>query len=96
MGFFAFRYLAPLKRIGLSPRSRRKRSSRRPSACRELEMNRTAERTGILISSRCSNTRVQALADSGINARVESGTWDEVAGDRSGRNQGGRSLPGPL
>jgi putative membrane protein len=45
---------------------------------RELELDRTAERTGILILVSLLEHRVQVLADSGINARVKPGTWDDV------------------
>jgi len=79
VGFLAFRYLAPLKRIGLSPKIAEEEVFEKAlRVFRELEMQRTAERTGILILVSLLEHRVQVLADSGINARVKSGTWDEV------------------
>jgi putative membrane protein len=79
VGFIAFRYLAPLKRICLSPKIAEEEVFEKAlRVFRELELNRTAERTGILILVSLLEHRVQVLADSGINARVKSGTWDEV------------------
>lgn len=79
VGFLAFRYLAPLKRICLSPKIAEEEVFEKAlRVFRELELNRTAERTGILILVSLLEHRVQVLADSGINARVKSGTWDEV------------------
>ena len=80
-GFLAFRNLSPLKRICLSPKIAEEEVFEKAlRVFRELEMNRTAERTGILILVSLLEHRVQVLADSGINARVKSGTWDEVVG----------------
>ncbi len=79
VGFLAFRHLAPLKRICLSPKIAEEEVFEKAlRVFRDLEMNRTAERTGILILVSLLEHRVQVLADSGINARVKSGTWDEV------------------
>jgi putative membrane protein len=79
VGFLAFRYLAPLKRICLSPKIAEEEVFEKAlRVFRELELNRTAERTGILILVSLLEHRVHVLADSGINARVKAGTWDEV------------------
>ena len=79
VGFLAFRYLAPMKRLCLSPRIAEEEVFEKAlRVFRELELNRTAERTGILILVSLLEHRVQVLADSGINARVKPGTWDEV------------------
>jgi putative membrane protein len=79
VGFLAFRYLAPLKRICLSPKIAEEEVFEKAlRVFRQLELNRTAERTGILILVSLLEHRVQVLADSGINARVKPGTWDEV------------------
>jgi putative membrane protein len=79
VGFLAFRHLPLLKRICLSPKIAEEEVFERAlRVFRELELNRTAERTGILILVSLLEHRVQVLADSGINARVKSGTWDEV------------------
>jgi putative membrane protein len=79
VGFFAFRHVAPLKRICLSPKVGEEEVFERAlRAFRELELSRTAERTGILILVSLLERRVQVLADSGINARVKPGTWNLV------------------
>ncbi len=79
VGFFAFRHLSPLKRICLSPRIAEEEVFERAlRAFREMALSRTTERTGILILVSLLEHRVQVLADSGINARVKPGTWDEV------------------
>jgi putative membrane protein len=78
-GFFAFRHLSLLKRICLSPNVVEEEVFERAlRAFREMEVSRTAERTGILILVSLLEHRVQVLADSGINALVKPGTWDEV------------------
>jgi putative membrane protein len=79
VGFIAFRHLAPLKRICLSPKIAEEEVFEKAlRVFRELELDRTAERTGILIFVSLLEHRVQVLADSGINARVKAGTWDDV------------------
>ena len=81
VGFLAFRYLAPLKRLCLSPKIAEEEVFEKAlRVFRELDLHHTAERTGILILVSLLEHRVQVLADSGINARVKSGTWDEVVG----------------
>jgi putative membrane protein len=81
VGFLAFRHLAPLKRLCLSPRIAEEEVYEKAlRVFRELDLHHTTERTGILILVSLLEHRVQVLADSGINARVKSGTWDEVVG----------------
>ena len=78
-GFFLFRQVGPLKRLCLSPKIAEEEVFERAlRGFRERELSRTAERTGILILVSLLEHRVQVLADSGINARVKPGTWDEV------------------
>jgi putative membrane protein len=78
-GFLAFRYVGPLKRLCLSARIAEEEVYERAlRAFHELELSRTAERTGVLILVSLLERRVQVLADSGINARVKPGTWDLV------------------
>jgi putative membrane protein len=80
-GFLAFRFVGPLKRVCLSRRVAEEEVFERAlRAFREMSVSRTAERTGILILVSLLERRVQLLADSGINARVKPGTWDEVVG----------------
>jgi putative membrane protein len=79
VGFIAFRHLSLLKRICLSPKIAEEEVFEKSlRVFRELKLDRTAERTGILILVSLLEQRVQVLADSGINARVKAGTWDEV------------------
>ena len=78
-GFFLFRHVGPLKRLCLSAKIAEEEVFERGlRGFREMELSRTAERTGILILVSLLEHRVQVLADSGINARVKPGTWDEV------------------
>lgn len=80
-GFLAFRFVDPLKRVCLSRRVAEEEVFERAlRAFREMAVSRTAERTGILILVSLLERRVQVLADSGINARVRPGTWDEAVG----------------
>jgi putative membrane protein len=80
-GFLAFRLVDPLKRVCLSRRvAEQEVFERALRAFREMAVSRTAERTGILILVSLLERRVHVLADSGINARVKPGTWDEVVG----------------
>jgi len=78
-GFFAFRALPGLKRLFLArDRVDEEVFERALRAFRELELDRTRDRTGILILVCLLERRVQILSDSGINARVKPGTWEEV------------------
>jgi uncharacterized membrane protein len=63
------------ERLGLfeSVRSRARREFYR------LNVDRTADRTGILLFLALTPRRFEIVADEGINARVEPDTWDEVA-----------------
>lgn len=79
VGFLTFRHVAPLKRICLSPKVAEEEVFERAlRAFQELDLSRTAGRTGILILVSLLERRVQVLADSGINARVKPGTWNAV------------------
>jgi putative membrane protein len=79
VGFLAFRHVGFLKRLCLSPKIAEEEVFERAlRAFRELALNRTAGRTGILVLVSLLEHRVQVLADSGINARVKPGTWDQV------------------
>ncbi len=79
VGFLAFRYVGALKRAILSPKVAEEEVFERAlRAFRELGVSGTAERTGVLILVALLERRVQVLADTGINARVKPGTWNEV------------------
>jgi putative membrane protein len=78
-GFLAFRHVGPLKRLCLSASIMDEEVYERAlRAFRELDLDRTADRTGILVFVSLLEHRVQVLADSGINARVKPGAWDAV------------------
>lgn len=79
VGFLVFRYTFFLKRIFLSPKVAEEEVFERAlRAFHELELDRTRDRTGVLILVSILEHRVQVLADSGINSRVAPGTWDAV------------------
>ena len=78
-GFLAFRYTPFLRRTFLSPRIAEEEVFERAlRAFHELKLDRTRDRTGILILVSLLEHRVQVLADSGINARVDPGTWEAI------------------
>ncbi len=78
-GFFSLRHLSFPRRALLSPKLAEEEVFERAlRAFRELELNLTQDRTGVLILVSLLEHRVQVLADSGINARVKPGTWNEV------------------
>lgn len=78
------RLLAPSARIGAAVHSFAL------AAFSEHGLHRTRDHTGILILVSLLEHRVEVLADAGINAKVESHTWDEIVhiltdGLKSGR-----------
>jgi len=78
-GFLLVRYCPPLKRVLLPPKvAEEEVFDRALRAFREFELDRTRDRTGVLIFVSRMERRIQVLADSGINARVSPGTWNEV------------------
>jgi putative membrane protein len=79
VGFLSLRTLSFPRRALLSPKLAEEEVFERAlRAFRDLEMNLTQDRTGVLILVSLLEHRVQVLADSGINARVKPGTWNEV------------------
>ena len=79
LGFVVLRHSAFLRRAFLSSRIIEDEVYERAlRAFRELSMDRTQDRTGILIMVSLMERRVQVLADSGINAIVRPGTWEGV------------------
>jgi len=59
-----------------------------------LGMEKTVQRTGVLIFLMLSDRKFQIIADSGIHAKVEEGTWDEIAQALSGHFREGKYLGG--
>jgi putative membrane protein len=78
-GFLILRHVSFLRRPLLSRKLAEEEVYERAlRAFRELELTLTRDRTGILIVVSLLEHRVQVLADSGINARVKPGAWDEI------------------
>ncbi len=50
-----------------------------------LDLHATKDRTGILIMASLFERRVEILADTGINAKVSSDTWQGIVADMIGR-----------
>lgn len=59
-----------------------------------LGMDKTRDKTGILLLIILAERKFQILADSGINAKVDQQTWDELAGQLSARFKEGKYLEG--
>ncbi|MEW6440215.1 MAG: hypothetical protein AB1640_04695 [bacterium] len=77
--FLLVRFVPALKRSLLSARVREEEVYERAlKAFQDLELHRTRDRTGVLIFVSLLEHRVQVLADTGINARVKPGSWNEV------------------
>jgi putative membrane protein len=78
VGFLLSR-LAPVKRLLVSKRrSAEAVHTLALASFSENGLHYTREHTGILILVSLLEHRVHVLADRGINAQVESGTWDEI------------------
>jgi uncharacterized membrane protein len=59
-----------------------------------LKMERTRDRTGVLILLLFSERKFHVLADEGIHAKVPDGTWEKVAEKMSGHFKGGKFVAG--
>ncbi len=59
-----------------------------------LGMDKTRDKTGILLLIILAERQFQILADSGINAKVDQQTWNELAGELSARFKEGKYLDG--
>ena len=59
-----------------------------------LGMDKTRDKTGILLLIILAERKFRILADTGINAKVEQQTWDELAGKLSGSFKNGNYLDG--
>lgn len=78
-GFFATRVVPAIKRAILGRKIVKTEVYQRAlQAFFELGVGNTREGTGILIMVSMLERRVQVLADRGINAKVDPGTWDQV------------------
>ena len=61
---------------------------------RKLGMERTQDRTGVLIMLLYTERSFQIIADEGIHKKVEAGTWDQVAGRMSALFKEGKFVGG--
>jgi uncharacterized membrane protein len=61
-----------------------------------LGMEKTRDRTGVLLFILLSERQFQILADKGINAKVEQKIWDEIAGQMANKFKNGEYLSGVL
>ena len=59
-----------------------------------LGMDKTRDKTGILLMIILAERKFRVLADTGINAKVEQQTWDEIAGKLSTCFRDGNYLDG--
>jgi uncharacterized membrane protein len=59
-----------------------------------LGMQKTRDRTGVLIMLLLSEKKLYIVADEFIHTRVEDGTWDKIAGGMSAQFKKGRFLEG--
>lgn len=61
---------------------------------RELNMDRTRERNGVLVYVSAADHRVAVIGDAGIHARVRLGFWEEVLAILLGHFKEGRHADG--
>ena len=59
-----------------------------------LGMNKTSDRTGVLIMFVMSERAFQIIADEGIHAKVPDGTWEKIAAEMSGHFRLGKYVYG--
>lgn len=59
-----------------------------------LGMQRTIDRTGVLILLLMSERKFHIIADEGIHTKVAEGTWDSIAGGMSSQFKEGRFAQG--
>ena len=61
---------------------------------RKLGMDKTQDRTGVLIMLLLSERKFQIIADEGIHKKVEEGTWDKIAARMSTHFKDGKFANG--
>ena len=59
-----------------------------------LGMQRTKDRTGVLVLLLMSERKFHIIADEGIHTKVESGTWDRIAVEMSSQFKEGKFAQG--
>lgn len=61
---------------------------------KNLGMDKTRDRTGVLLYILLDEHKFQVLADEGINAKVEKKVWDEIANQMAEKFKNGEYLTG--
>jgi putative membrane protein len=86
----------PKVRMALVPRSVLNANTKRRASEQFLAQNlhTTTGRTGVLIFVSVAEQRVEIIADSGIDARVEKGTWQKIVDDFTADIGAGRQVEG--
>lgn len=81
-------------RIALVPRRVKQRRAARLARTQSLEqgLHQTANRTGILIFAAMAEHHVEIIADAGINAVVDPGTWDSIVDGFTSHMKQGRTV----
>jgi putative membrane protein len=91
LGFLLASFVRPLRRWLVPPEVMELRVRHRAlAAFVDEEVFRTRDRTGILIFLSLFEHRVLVIGDTGINASVEPGAWEEIAAAIAGGIRGGR------
>ena len=76
---YALGHFGPVLRLFMeSDRVEQEVHQRALEAFFELNLHATADRTGILVMASLLEHRVEILADTGVNAKVADGTWDQI------------------
>jgi putative membrane protein len=86
----------PKVRMSLVPKAILNANTRRRASEQFLAQNlhTTSGRTGVLIFVSIAEKRVEIIADSGIDARVEKGTWQKIVDDFTADITAGRPVEG--
>ena len=81
-------------RMALVPRRVKQRRAARLARTQFLEqgLHRTTDRTGILIFAAMAEHHVEVIADSGINAVVDPGTWESIVGGFTSHMKQGQTV----
>ncbi|MGZ5442637.1 MAG: TPM domain-containing protein [Thermoanaerobaculia bacterium] len=76
-------------RVHIQPKARGEIRHAAERTFERLGMTKTKERSGVLLFIACEEQRFVILGDSGIDARVPAGFWDEIASRLHDRFQQG-------
>jgi uncharacterized membrane protein len=81
-------------RVHIQPKARGDIRNVAERTFERLGMTKTKERNGVLLFIACEEQRFVILGDSGIDARVPAGFWDEIAAKLHDRFQRGELTDG--